>query len=774
MQKRNKRFALLFLLFCATLLPVILYLFSPLLAQKSLQYWLAKQNFSNIVLEMSPPQWNQIRIKRISLSHDDKRQQLQLESADIRLTYDPIDLFLNQRLQSILLPQSDITIKSNLEVHENSAPEQVINLETLLPSHWFNLLPVDVIRVGELNIALDYPDNEADWLFSGALLFEGNELYSRAQFRREKTDLGRADLTLKKNNQFSFRALDQETPFFRLEGQLSYDKQLRLTSEQRINLGGFSHWLQKFTPEYALELKGELISSGDSSFPLKTIFTPDALLSSIQSQQNFSGNFQLKAPVPELKTVSAQFKGNLSNSGQALELTLLKESQLILKQLEHPSLDSPVSKAEISLQQDLTLAAGLSPLLIGQLPRFKIPPVSLAISTSKVQLTSMKVEPLTAKLTLSKVDVESRQLSGQLAIPRIRLVMPEQKLPTAAFTTQFELSNNELKNRINMQTSELPITIKGRVKTNLAKQRSQLHWSLTPINLKGLEQHLKAYVQLPPELTLKRGTFIHKGSGHFDKGNFRATLQNSLKTADLDWDETELSGLSLNSETTILNDGSLVDKGNIQLKKVTTGIEIAEISSGYTFRHSRKGDLLSLDDPTAQLLQGNIAMSDFEFDPDAPSFNSMVTVEEMDLGEILKLERQQGLSGEGKLSGNFPLQYQQGELTIADGTLKGLEPGGKILFQPTAAVQAYAAANVGLKMAIEALQNFHYDTLEIQLNYQADGTALLKTRLKGNNPEWNDGHPVDFTINIEENIPKLMKTIQFADKLTKTIEKRYR
>jgi len=55
-----------------------------------------------------------------------------------------------------------------------------------------------------------------------------------------------------------------------------------------------------------------------------------------------------------------------------------------------------------------------------------------------------------------------------------------------------------------------------------------------------------------------------------------------------------------------------------------------------------------------------------------------------------------------------------------------------------------------------------------------DGTALLNTRLKGYNPDWNNSQPIDFSVNIEENIPTLIQTLQFTDKLTRSIEKRYR
>jgi hypothetical protein len=81
---------------------------------------------------------------------------------------------------------------------------------------------------------------------------------------------------------------------------------------------------------------------------------------------------------------------------------------------------------------------------------------------------------------------------------------------------------------------------------------------------------------------------------------------------------------------------------------------------------------------------------------------------------------------------------------------------------------------LGLGIALDALSNFHYNKLSILADYSPDGALLLKTQLGGNNPEWNKGQQVNFSMNIEENLLKLMKTLQFTDELTNRIEKRYR
>ncbi len=232
----------------------------------------------------------------------------------------------------------------------------------------------------------------------------------------------------------------------------------------------------------------------------------------------------------------------------------------------------------------------------------------------------------------------------------------------------------------------------------------------------------------------------------------------------IDWD----------SSTTVYPSGRIKDKGAVKLERVTTGVEITKVQTRYAYERAKGRDLLELEHVKARLLEGDISIAPVSFDPLSPELATQVEIEKMDLGAILSLEQQQGLSGEGKLSGNFPLNFSNNELSITDGVLNSLDPGGKINFLPNPTVTAYAATNAGLKMALEALENFHYEKLDIKLNYAKDGTALLNTRLKGNNPDWNNGHPVDFTINIEENIPKLLQTLQFTDKLTKTIEKRYR
>ena len=75
-----------------------------------------------------------------------------------------------------------------------------------------------------------------------------------------------------------------------------------------------------------------------------------------------------------------------------------------------------------------------------------------------------------------------------------------------------------------------------------------------------------------------------------------------------------------------------------------------------------------------------------------------------------------------------------------------------------------------LGQALKVLDNFLFRDLELKVNYQPDGTLFLDTSLKGHNPDWQRGQPIDFNIRIEQNLLKLLQALQFSDNLDKHIQ----
>ena len=71
--------------------------------------------------------------------------------------------------------------------------------------------------------------------------------------------------------------------------------------------------------------------------------------------------------------------------------------------------------------------------------------------------------------------------------------------------------------------------------------------------------------------------------------------------------------------------------------------------------------------------------------------------------------------------------------------------------------------NPGIQLALDALTDLRFDLLDLTLDYQPSGDALMRARLKGYNPAWQQGRPVDLNLNIEENLLDLLRTLRLTD-----------
>lgn len=76
-------------------------------------------------------------------------------------------------------------------------------------------------------------------------------------------------------------------------------------------------------------------------------------------------------------------------------------------------------------------------------------------------------------------------------------------------------------------------------------------------------------------------------------------------------------------------------------------------------------------------------------------------------------------------------------------------------------------------MMVKALSNFQYQVLEVNSDYQAGGDLLLKVRLEGKNPDWQGGQPVNLNLNLQENIPALLRSLQLSDEISEKVRKHY-
>ncbi len=90
--------------------------------------------------------------------------------------------------------------------------------------------------------------------------------------------------------------------------------------------------------------------------------------------------------------------------------------------------------------------------------------------------------------------------------------------------------------------------------------------------------------------------------------------------------------------------------------------------------------------------------------------------------------------------------------------LHAAEGGGKIRYTPTEKTRALAASRPNdLGLAIDAFSDFQYEILEAQLDGELQGEMKIGLHVRGANPGFQDGRPVELNLNLEARLADLVR-----------------
>ncbi len=236
-----------------------------------------------------------------------------------------------------------------------------------------------------------------------------------------------------------------------------------------------------------------------------------------------------------------------------------------------------------------------------------------------------------------------------------------------------------------------------------------------------------------------------------------------------------LSGLSAEIPLALGDGVRTSGDARLHVDELNVGLPISAIDAGFRLVPGKKTSLpvVHVRKASAHLLGGAAQAGPFSLDPAQARHRFVVKLEGIGLNHILQLERQEGLEGSGVLDGQLPIEISPAGIRVAQGKLAARAPGGTIRYRPAERVMSMVRTNPSLKLVVDALGNFHYQKLEADTNYQPDGNLALHLRLEGKNPDWQHGQPVHLNLNVEENIPVLLRSLQLGGEITERVRKHY-
>lgn len=164
--------------------------------------------------------------------------------------------------------------------------------------------------------------------------------------------------------------------------------------------------------------------------------------------------------------------------------------------------------------------------------------------------------------------------------------------------------------------------------------------------------------------------------------------------------------------------------------------------------------VLAVEAATVDFASGKISTSPFTVDPKKPEIGTVLRVDQVDLAELFKLINVDGIGGTGRLDGNIPVRLAGKRIRIGNGSLAASGPG--VLRLSSGKVpEAIGQAGESAKLVLDALSDFHYETLVLELNQADSGNGTILLKLQGHNPAVLDGRPFNFNIKFESDFDRL-------------------
>lgn len=239
---------------------------------------------------------------------------------------------------------------------------------------------------------------------------------------------------------------------------------------------------------------------------------------------------------------------------------------------------------------------------------------------------------------------------------------------------------------------------------------------------------------------------VHSSHSAFELRHVSFT-QETAKISDLN--------ASLNLEN--LLSPSSPPQQTITIRRIDFGIPVENLLVSYQIEDADP-PRIALEKTQFSMMDGILSLPPTIINPAAAHTDILVRVNNIDLETFFNLIQIDGLAGSGHLDGQIPIRLEDNQVMIKKGHLAAKAPG-VLRFQSAKASQLLATTGEEMNLLLQAVQDFHYTELSLDLDKSATHGLTAKLSLLGNNPAVKNGQVFRLNINLESDIDKILQTI---------------
>lgn len=458
----------------------------------------------------------------------------------------------------------------------------------------------------------------------------------------------------------------------------------------------------------------------------------------------------IKAKVSALQQVTHSpvdivLAGSIKSDQQQITLAFDSKSQINLRQLTLNAADDkdnaePASAARFSLPTALLNLQGLVRLKQLKSPgnRTLLPEFDVTLSSDLRQLSApdLLLTPADVRLNATiKGSPDQLRVKGDLQVNHLALA-------------QFNLSGAINRPKFNIFGADIKLV--ELLQTDLlAKYTANLALEL----LDGkLDYAVSGQINNWQDITQEIGQ---------DTGQEPLTLSLALSDISAKIDEIWVQDVNWQQQFSI-QDGVIASRqqdNNLTVALIDVGSELNQLAASTTLNLTPQGLDLSLENVSGKAFGGSFTIPRASW-PLAADKPVVLNLSAIDLAKLVELEQQQGITVTGKISGSLPINYNELGLTISQGRLYNIEEG-IIQIKDNPVVAQLKQNSTELKLAFDALQNLYYHQLTSEVSMTNDGQMLLKTVIKGINPDLDN--EVNFNFQLDYDLLGLIQSLRITD-----------
>jgi hypothetical protein len=185
---------------------------------------------------------------------------------------------------------------------------------------------------------------------------------------------------------------------------------------------------------------------------------------------------------------------------------------------------------------------------------------------------------------------------------------------------------------------------------------------------------------------------------------------------------------------------------------VDVGLPLTDVLAAFRIE---AGPRLMLESARLALAGGEVTLPPVALDLVQPRTDLTLAVSNVDLAKLLELAQIEGLTATGSLGGQIPVTVEADGLVIRDAVLAAAGPG-TLRYAPAATPSALLGGGESVALALQALSNFQYSDLKLTVNRAAGGDTVALMQVKGRNPDFYGGHPVEFNLNVSGKLDQIL------------------